>query len=85
MWTNTCCSHPLAVPSETGAGLEAAVLGVQRAAQRKLDQELGIRAAQVPLEDFRFLTRIHYQAASDDTWGEHESEGALNEQCTGGC
>ena len=73
MWTNTCCSHPLGVPEETGAELKTAILGVKRAAQRKLDQELGIKAKQVPLEDFRFLTRIHYKASSDGKWGEHES------------
>jgi isopentenyl-diphosphate Delta-isomerase len=74
MWTNTCCSHPLGVPGETGATLDAAVLGVKRAAVRKLEQELGIRKEQVPLDDFRFLTRIHYAAPSDGKWGEHESE-----------
>ena len=72
MWTNTCCSHPLGVPGETGDTLDTAVMGVRRAAQRKLDQELGIRKAQVPLERFRFLTRIHYLAPSDGKWGEHE-------------
>ncbi|KAL8966423.1 MAG: hypothetical protein Q9197_005993 [Variospora fuerteventurae] len=72
MWTNTCCSHPLGVPEETGAELEAAVQGVRRAAQRKLDQELGIPAKQVPLDQFQFLTRIHYKAPSDGKWGEHE-------------
>lgn len=74
MWTNTCCSHPLGVPEETGAELEAAVQGVRRAAQRKLDQELGIKATQVPLANFQFLTRIHYKAPSDGKWGEHESK-----------
>src|SRR5436190_15764842 len=74
MWTNTCCSHPLGIPGETGAELEAAVQGVRRAAQRKLDHELGIKAEQVPLEKFDFLTRIHYKAPSDGKWGEHESE-----------
>lgn len=73
MWTNTCCSHPLGVPGETGAQLDAAVNGVRRAAQRKLNHELGISAEQVPLDDFRFLTRIHYKAPSDGKWGEHES------------
>ncbi len=73
MWTNTCCSHPLGVPGETGAELDAAVQGVRRAAQRKLGQELGIKAEQVPLEKFDFLTRIHYMAPSDGKWGEHES------------
>ncbi|KZF23134.1 isopentenyl-diphosphate delta-isomerase [Xylona heveae TC161] len=72
MWTNTCCSHPLGIPGETGAELDAAILGVKRAAQRKLNQELGIKAEQVPLEKFDFLTRIHYKAPSDGKWGEHE-------------
>ena len=26
----------------------------------------------VPLEDFNVITRIHYKAASDEKWGEHE-------------
>ena len=73
MWTNTCCSHPLGVPGETGDELVTAVQGAKRAAQRKLDQELGIKAKQVPLEKFQFLTRIHYKAPSDGKWGEHES------------
>jgi isopentenyl-diphosphate delta-isomerase len=72
LWTNTCCSHPLGIPGETGSTLDAAVMGVKRAAQRKLDQELGIKAAQVPINDFQFLTRIHYLAPSDGKWGEHE-------------
>lgn len=74
MWTNTCCSHPLGIPGETGAELEAAVQGVRRAAQRKLNHELGIKAKQVPLNGFEFLTRIHYKAPSDGKWGEHESK-----------
>lgn len=73
MWTNTCCSHPLGIPSETGADLESATLGVKRAAQRKLNQELGIPTEQVPPEGFEFLTRIHYKAPSAGLWGEHES------------
>ena len=74
MWTNTCCSHPLGVPGETGAALEGAVQWVRRAAQRKQDNDLGIKAKGVQLDDFRFLTRIHYKAPSDGKWGEHESE-----------
>ncbi|KAI9712864.1 MAG: isopentenyl-diphosphate delta-isomerase idi1 [Chrysothrix sp. TS-e1954] len=74
LWTNTCCSHPLGIPGETGATLDAAVNGVRRAAQRKLLHELGIRSEEVPLEKFDFLTRIHYLAASDSKWGEHESK-----------
>ncbi|KAF2423578.1 isopentenyl-diphosphate delta-isomerase-like protein [Tothia fuscella] len=72
MWTNTCCSHPLGIPGETGSGFEESVMGVKRAAQRKLDHELGIKAEQVPIDQFKFLTRIHYKAPSDGKWGEHE-------------
>jgi len=72
MWTNTCCSHPLGIPGETGSTLSAAIAGVKRAAIRKLDHELGIKAAQVPYSKFDFLTRIHYKAPSDGKWGEHE-------------
>lgn len=72
LWTNTCCSHPLNIPTETGSTLADAIDGVKRAAQRKLDHELGIKKEQVPFEDFKFLTRIHYKAPSDGQWGEHE-------------
>ncbi|KXN71788.1 isopentenyl pyrophosphate isomerase [Conidiobolus coronatus NRRL 28638] len=69
MFTNTCCSHPLDVPSEL---VEAEQLGAKVAAQRKLEHELGIKPEQIPLEKFHYLTRIHYLAPSDGTWGEHE-------------
>ncbi|KAI5868474.1 NUDIX hydrolase domain-like protein [Durotheca rogersii] len=72
MWTNTCCSHPLGVPGETGSNLPESIEGVKRAAQRKLGHELGIKKEQVPIENFHFLTRIHYKAPSDGKWGEHE-------------
>jgi isopentenyl-diphosphate Delta-isomerase len=73
MWTNTCCSHPLAHPAEAGKGdLISNVDGAKRAAIRKLNHELGIQAEQVPFSDFHFLTRIHYLAPSDGKWGEHE-------------
>ncbi|KAG0326437.1 isopentenyl-diphosphate delta-isomerase idi1 [Podila humilis] len=68
-WTNTCCSHPLNVADEL---IEEENLGVRTAAQRKLFHELGIEAKDIPLDDFHFLTRIHYMAPSDETWGEHE-------------
>lgn len=77
MWTNTCCSHPLGIPGETGTTLTESIAGVKRAAQRKLDHELGIKAEQVPIEEFNFLTRIHYKAPSDGKWGEHESMNLL--------
>ncbi|KAG0267315.1 isopentenyl-diphosphate delta-isomerase idi1 [Actinomortierella ambigua] len=68
-WTNTCCSHPLNTADEL---VEENQLGARTAAQRKLFHELGIVAEDVPLEDFHFLTRIHYLAASNEVWGEHE-------------
>ena len=45
-WTNTCCSHPLSVTSELE---EVDAVGVKRAAQRKLQHELGIDTKQVCL------------------------------------
>lgn len=68
-YTNTCCSHPLAIPGELGTKDQ---IGVRRAAQRKLEHELGIKPEQVPLDQFKYLTRIHYVSPSDGQWGEHE-------------
>lgn len=45
------------------------VPGVKNAAVRKLDQELGIAAEQLPLQKFKFLTRLHYWAADTVTHG----------------
>ncbi|CAG8475136.1 8081_t:CDS:2 [Diversispora eburnea] len=73
-WTNTCCSHPLNNPLELE---ENDQIGVRRAAQRKLEHELGIKREQLPLEDFVFLTKIHYLAPSDGIWGEHEADANL--------
>merc|ERR1712137_648472 len=82
MGTNTCCSHPLhgQQPSEVDLASDiasVAVPGVKRAAVRKLAHELGIDGADLPLECFMFLTRLHYCAADatepePDMWGEHE-------------
>ncbi|KAI1891409.1 hypothetical protein AGOR_G00143530 [Albula goreensis] len=68
-FTNTCCSHPLYTPSELE---EQDAVGVRRAAQRRLEAELGIPQRQVPPEEMTYLTRIHYKAQSDGIWGEHE-------------
>ncbi len=75
-WANTCCSHPLYVDGEIEAQSDPDHpdfgLGAKRAAQRKLLQELGVRAEQVPLSCMTFMTRLHYRADLDETWGEHE-------------
>ncbi|KAI4895071.1 hypothetical protein NFI96_010717 [Prochilodus magdalenae] len=68
-FTNTCCSHPLYTPEELE---EQDAIGVRRAAQRRLEAELGIPMNQVPPEEMNYLTRIHYKAQSDGVWGEHE-------------
>jgi len=70
MWTNTCCSHPLDDFEEEK--IEAEQLGVRVAASRKLEHELGIPQAQTPVDQFQYLTKIHYLAPSDGIWGEHE-------------
>lgn len=69
VWTNTCCSHPLfdMLPTEIDTLQDiksGKVPGTCNAILRKLDQELGIDAKdnQLTLENFKFLTRIHYCA-----------------------
>lgn len=47
-------------------------LGVRNAAQRKLLDELGIPAEDVPVDQFTPLGRMLYKAPSDGKWGEHE-------------
>ncbi|GAA5855044.1 hypothetical protein JCM5353_005671 [Sporobolomyces roseus] len=68
MWTNTCCSHPL---TSFGEMEEEEQIGVRKAAARKLGHELGI-PSDYSLDEFTYLTRIHYYAKSDDIWAEHE-------------
>ncbi|CAG2055950.1 unnamed protein product [Timema podura] len=69
-YTNACCSHPLydleAEREERGAS------GVRKAAQRRLQHELGIPPQEATPESFHYLTRIHYQAGNSGQWGEHE-------------
>ena len=70
MWTNTCCSHPL--DDFEQEKIEKDQLGVRVAASRKLEHELGIPQSQTPVDEFQYLTRIHYLAPSNGLWGEHE-------------
>lgn len=75
MWTNTCCSHPLDDFDEEKDIQEQR--GVRVAASRKLEHELGIPPSQTPIDEFQYLTKIHYLAPSDGIWGEHESTPAI--------
>lgn len=70
MWTNTCCSHPL--DDFEQEKFENDQLGVRIAASRKLEHELGIPQSQTPIDQFQYLTKIHYLAPSSGMWGEHE-------------
>lgn len=72
MWTNTCCSHPL--DDFEQEKIEQDQLGVRLAASRKLEHELGIPRSETPVDQFQYLTRIHYLAPSNGMWGEHEGE-----------
>lgn len=69
VWTNTCCSHPLYRESEL---IEENCQGVRNAAQRKLFDELGIQAEDLPVDQFIPLGKMLYKAPSDGKWGEHE-------------
>jgi geranylgeranyl diphosphate synthase, type I len=68
-WANTCCSHPHYTDDELQ---EDDALGVKRSAIRRLHDELGIEPAQVPIEQFQCMTRIHYKARYDEAWSEQE-------------
>lgn len=63
-WANTCCSHPLNVPSETE---EEGAIGVKRAAQRKLKHELGIEPEQVSM--MSTLSKKLFHAFIGIIWG----------------
>ncbi|CAH1162953.1 unnamed protein product [Phaedon cochleariae] len=74
-YTNSCCSHPIAdVPGEEE---ENGAIGIKRAAQRRLNLELGIPVEQIPIEKLDYITRIHYKDNGNGKWGEHEIDYVL--------
>lgn len=74
-YTNSCCSHPIADIVGEEEGNDA--LGIKRAAQRRLNYELGITVDSIPLEKFDYITRIHYKDVGNGKWGEHEIDYVL--------
>ncbi|KAL9899634.1 isopentenyl-diphosphate Delta-isomerase 1-like [Glossina fuscipes fuscipes] len=70
MYTNACCSHPLYDIEAECVATNA--LGIRKAAQRRLNYELGIPMEQIRPEHFHYLTRINYKHTGDGVWGEHE-------------
>ena len=74
VWANSCCSHPLHSDEEMD---ETDYIGSKRAAVRKLEQELGIRPEQVPLDSFHFITKMRYSARMNEIWIEREVDHIL--------
>lgn len=83
VWSNTCCSHPLYgfernEVDDAESIRKGIVTGIKHATQRKLYNELGIIEDDIPIENMKYLTRVHYIAKDEDTygknavWGEHE-------------
>ena len=75
VWANTVCSHPLSIPNESDDSIMGH--GSKIAAIRKMEQEMGIIAGVIPIEDIHFITRMLYRARADDIWVEHELDHIL--------
>lgn len=73
-YTNTCCSHPQFNDHETD---ESGNLGIKRAAQRRMEYELGVTPEQFPISNIEFITRILYKSPCSDVFGEHEVDYVL--------
>ncbi|KAL1512701.1 hypothetical protein ABEB36_002248 [Hypothenemus hampei] len=69
-YTNSCCSHPLA--NHVGEDEDADAIGIKRAAQRRLNYELGISLDSIPLDSMHYITRVHYKDEGNGKYGEHE-------------
>jgi len=67
VWANSCCSHPLDMKSENDGSD-----GVENAARRKLDQELGIPVRITGAWSFHHIGRMEYSCRWDKDWIERE-------------
>lgn len=73
-YTNTCCSHPRFDDYETE---ELDHLGIKRAAQRRMQYELGVTSNQFMISNIQYITRILYKSPCSDIFGEHEVDYVL--------
>lgn len=71
-WSNSVCSHPVFDLDERE---EAEAMGVRRAAQRRLREELGLEHC--ALEDFLHIGSFAYQSKYSEQWGESEVDHVL--------
>ena len=67
IWANSCCSHPLDIGSENEGSN-----GVENAARRKLEQELGIPVEITESWSFHHIGRMEYSCRWDNDWIERE-------------
>ena len=63
LWTNTCCSHPLNIPSENTHE------NINNALVKRLDYELGIKTDK---SIYKLIDKIFYRAPSNETYEEFE-------------
>ena len=63
LWTNTCCSHPLNLPTENTHE------NINNALVKRLDYELGIKTDK---NIYKLIDKILYRAPSNETYEEYE-------------
>ena len=63
LWTNTCCSHPLNIPSENTPS------NIKNALVKRLNYEIGIKT---DTNIYTLIDKIHYRAPSNDILEEFE-------------
>ncbi|XP_060528991.1 isopentenyl-diphosphate Delta-isomerase 1 [Cylas formicarius] len=74
-YTNSCCSHPIV--NYVGEEDENDALGIRKAAQRRLNYELGIPIDNIPIENINYITRVYYKDEGNGKYGEHEIDYVL--------
>lgn len=65
-WSNTCCSHPLNIPTENKTHNN---MGILNAVTRRVNFELGIPTS---IHQYTLYNKILYKSTSDKTFEEYE-------------